>query len=136
MCNSDCFHDVNILSGLFQSVTDGTRFTLLTVMASLLNTVQLGGKEGFCSPCPASSALVLVCAAPFTKRSFPFPQGTKGLAGGEASRVHRYGGRRGATKDWACRPAKTSWAEEGGPWQIQALELTEGETSSRVQRRF
>lgn len=53
---------------LFQDMVNDTCFTLLTPVASPFNVVHKGGKEGFCWPYSASSALVSVCAAPFAGR--------------------------------------------------------------------
>lgn len=65
MCDFNCSHTMTILLDLFQHMMDDICFHLLTPVASPFNIMHKGGKEGFCSPYPASSALFSVCSAPF-----------------------------------------------------------------------
>lgn len=97
----------------------------------------MGGKEGFCSPYPASSTLVSVCAAPFAGRwVFPFLKATKYPQEGRLQECM-------GTED-VGQPASTELAvlpklcglRKQVPGGIQALEVAKGKPSSRVQRRF
>lgn len=99
---------------------------------SPFNMVWLGDKEGLCLLCPASSALVLGCAAPFAgRRVSPFLKTAKCSEEGELQGWAGTG--QPARMELAVLPKLCGIRK---PWRIQALQVKKGKTSSRVWRRF